>query len=344
MASVPTRSLPQAHPWMPTSPCGPDCLDTDSPRIGRARALLRVATALGVLAAAILCGPALLLLGGAGRERGVRWVSGAVLRAFEVRLAVHGGADFARPYRERARRGTLVVNNHISWLDIVAVNAVRPMRAIAKSDIASWPVLGRLVAKAGTVFVDREGLSKLPSTVAELAEVLRNGSLINLSGEGTTWCGRDPGRFVPAPFQAAIDGGVPVRPLALRYRVVGGQTAQPAFIGTESLVASVWRVARLRGLVLEVFVCDEIAPGRAGDRRELAELAESAVLSALGTVRVSRRVRLPLMGDDLSRPRGDDSDVARSRNGDDRGAVPGGQRLVPAFLRQAGPQDGRGGP
>jgi 1-acyl-sn-glycerol-3-phosphate acyltransferase len=157
-------------------------------------------------------------------------------------------------------RGSLVVTNHVSWLDIVAVNAVRPMRAVAKREIASWPVIGRLTTAAGTVFLDRERLRTLPATVAALTAALCDGSLVNVTPEGTTWCGSDLGRFRTAMFQAALDAGVPVRPVALRFLVGGRETAAPAFLGDETLLDSVRRVARLRGLVLEVVVLDEIAP------------------------------------------------------------------------------------
>ncbi|MGH3518952.1 MAG: lysophospholipid acyltransferase family protein [Haloechinothrix sp.] len=279
-----------AHAWMPTSPCGDGCLDSEAPRVGLRRAACRLLRAAGVLIAAVIAGPALFLLSGARRERFVRWIFEAILQAFEVRMVVHGGEDLTEPPERRARRGALVVNNHISWLDIVAVNAVQPMRALAKKEIAGWPVLGGLVSRAGTVYVDRERLSTLPATVGQLGASMRAGSLVNVCAEGTTLCGRELGRFAPAPFQAAIDAGVPVRPIALRYRIDGGpETTQPAFIGVESLLASVGRVALLRDLVIEVFVCPEIAPGR-GDRKELAALAESAVRSA----RNRRRWAMPL--------------------------------------------------
>ncbi|MQA64121.1 MAG: 1-acyl-sn-glycerol-3-phosphate acyltransferase [Actinophytocola sp.] len=281
-APVPTRSLPQPHRWLPTSPCGPGCLDAGVALVGWGRALLRIVAASAVLVATVLGSPVRWLLPGAPRQRIVRWVFVGLLRAFGIRLIVHGGAGFAG-IRETPGRGALVASNHISWLDIVAVNAVQPMRALAKSEIARWPVLGGLARRAGTIFVDRARLSALPGTVGELAAALRAGSLINVSAEGTTWCGRAMGPFVAAPFQAAIDGGVPVRPVALRYRTADGtETTYPAFIGTESFLASLGRVARLRGLVVEVFVCDEIAPGRAENRRELARLAEAAAHSALG--------------------------------------------------------------
>ncbi|HJQ44750.1 MAG TPA: lysophospholipid acyltransferase family protein [Amycolatopsis sp.] len=281
-----------SHPWMPASPCGDGCLTEGAPTVALPRRVLRVAAAVWVVLLAFAASP--LLMVPRIRERLVRFIFSSVLRAFGVRLEVQGGRDLHEFRDAEPGRGALVVNNHISWLDTVAVNAVRPMRALAKREIADWPVLGALVARGGSIFLDRERLSTLPGTMTELADTLRAGSLVNVTPEGTTWCGLASGRFTTATFQAAIDGGVPVRPLALRYRLADGrETSQPAFIGPESLIDSLRRVARLRGLVLEVHVCEEIAPGRAADRRELAGLAESAVHSALGTVRMPRRARQP---------------------------------------------------
>ena len=287
-----------SHAWMPTSPCGDGCLTEGAPTVGLPRRILRFTAAISVVFAALLLAPALLVIRGRSRERLVRRIFRAVLRAFGVRMSVVGGADFlAAP----AGRGALVVNNHISWLDIVAINALRPMRALAKIEIGSWPVLGTLVRRGGSIFLDRNRLRTLPGTMAELADSLRAGALVNVTPEGTTWCGLASGRFTTATFQAAIDGGVPVRPIALRYRLADGrETSQPAFIGPESLIASLRRVAALRGLVLEVHVCPEIAPGRAEDRRSLAALAEAAVHSALGTVRIPPQRRRVLVGRPVS--------------------------------------------
>ncbi|MEY7971999.1 lysophospholipid acyltransferase family protein [Saccharomonospora xinjiangensis] len=268
--------MTSAHPWAPSSPCGPACLTRDEDTVAAARVVGRVLALLGVLCVAVLAAAPIALLRGRTRERVVRAVFRAVLAACGIRLVVRGRLD-------GRGRGALVVSNHVSWLDIVALGAVRLMTALAKREIASWPVLGRLVARSGTVFLDRERLSTLPGTVARVADVLRAGSLVTVTPEGTTWCGLAVGRFRPAFFQAAIDAGVPVRPVALRYRTESGrETTWPAFVGPESLVESVRRTLRLRGLVLEVVVCPEIAPGRAADRRDAAALAEAAVLAALG--------------------------------------------------------------
>jgi 1-acyl-sn-glycerol-3-phosphate acyltransferase len=248
------------------------------PMVSRVRRFVRLVRAAGVLLASLVVSPLLVVLPGRVREVLVRLVFRGMLHAFGIRVEVHGDAVVG----QEGHRGALVVDNHVSWLDIVVVNAVRPMRSVAKAEIASWPLVGALASHAGTVYLDRERLRALPDTVAELAGALRGGSLVNACPEGTTWCGLGLGRFRPALFQAAIDGGVPVRPIALRYRLVGGQpTTWPAFIGDETLIDSVRRTARLRGLVIDVHVLPEIAPGRAADRHELAAMAEAAIRDAL---------------------------------------------------------------
>jgi 1-acyl-sn-glycerol-3-phosphate acyltransferase len=267
-----------SHAWMPTSPCGPGCVTTTMPTVGWPRGTLRLVATAGVLLYGVLTAPLLAVLRGRARQAWARGVFLGVLRAVGATLDVVGDATLGQP----AGRGALVVDNHVSWLDIVVINAVRPMRSVAKREIRSWPVVGSLASRAGTVYLDRRSLRALPDTVAELAAALRGGALVNACPEGTTWCGLGLGRFRPALFQAAIDGGVPVRPLAVRYRLSGGApTTWPAFVGDETLIDSVRRTARLRGLVVEVRVLPEIAPGRAANRHELAALTEAAIRAAL---------------------------------------------------------------
>lgn len=268
-----------AHAWMPTSPCGPGCHAASMPTVARFRRFTRLTAAAMVLLAALALAPLLIVLRGRSRTAMLRWVFTSMLRAFGATLEVHGDNDFARA---ETQRGALVVQNHVSWLDIVVANAVRPMRSVAKREIGEWPLVGALATRAGTVYLDRESLRALPATVTELAVALRSGAQVNVCPEGTTWCGLAAGHFRPALFQAAIDGGVPVRPIAVRYRLASGQTTTwPSFVGTETLIDSVRRTARLRGLVIEVHILDEIAPGRADNRADLAELAETQIAAVL---------------------------------------------------------------
>ena len=187
------------------------------------------------------------MLPASGRAWSVRLWFRTLLRAAGVRLVRTNDARLAvRP----AITGTLVAANHVSWLDVPAVLAVEPMRVLAKRDVRRWPVIGLLAAAGGSIFLDRDRLRTLPATVAEVAGALGRGESVMVFPEGTTRCGRVQGRFYPAMFQAAIDAGASVRPVGLRYRLADGTpTTVAAFVGADTLFASVRRIVATRGLV-----------------------------------------------------------------------------------------------
>nr|BFF03240.1 lysophospholipid acyltransferase family protein [Streptoalloteichus tenebrarius] len=268
---------PGSHPWMPVSPCGDHCLPGpgEEPRVGAARRALRLGALFLVMLSGVPIAVVYPVLGARGRQWLARAWFRTVLRAVGVRLVVQGERRFA------ARgRGALVVSNHCSWLDIVALDAVQPVRMLAKREVRKWPVVGWFAAVAGSVFVDRERLSTLPATVDDLAAVLREGGLVGVFPEGTTWCGAASGRYRSAPFQAALDADVPVRPVMVRYLVGGAPTRSVAFVGTDTLWHSVRRVVGLRGLVVEVEPLPELPARSAPDRRALAALAQQLVAAA----------------------------------------------------------------
>jgi 1-acyl-sn-glycerol-3-phosphate acyltransferase len=262
------------HPWMPVSPCGEGCLPPADavPAVDWARRLLRLLAAAAMLLAGAALAAALPLLGPAGREWTLRAWYRALLRALRIQLEVTGGDRFAA-----LGVGVLVVSNHTSWLDMIALGAVQPLHMVAKSEVRGWPVLGPLARRVGTIFVDRERLSTLPRTVEAVSGALAGGAAIGAFPEGTTWCGLSGGRFRPAVFQAAVDTATSVRPVALRYRLVGvGATTVASFVGSTTLGEAVMRVAGVQGLLVDVQILPLLPPAGA-DRRVLATRAEAAV-------------------------------------------------------------------
>ncbi|MEU6086360.1 lysophospholipid acyltransferase family protein [Streptomyces sp. NPDC047085] len=251
--------------WLPAAPCTPGaCVEPAVPAAAVPRAVLRL-TAVAVL---VLAGIVLAPLGGRIPAEWVRQWSRTIVRAMGVRVRITGTAAPAG--------GVLLVANHVSWLDIPLLAAVRPARMLAKTEIRQWPVAGALVARGGALFIERDRLRALPGTVARIAGALRDGAAVVAFPEGSTWCGRAHGRFHRAVFQAALDAGVPVQPVRLRYLRDGEQAASTAaaFVGEDTLFASLWRVARTRGLVAEVDVRPVIPPGAHPDRRSLARAAQ----------------------------------------------------------------------
>ncbi|MET8532122.1 lysophospholipid acyltransferase family protein [Streptomyces sp. NPDC005065] len=267
--------------WLPTAPCTPHtCAGHTGPVRGRLPASALLVAGCIVVLVGVVSVPAVLLLGRAPRDRLIRWWAYGVVRAFGVRVRVIGRPQ--QPAGE-AHAGALVVANHISWLDIPLVAAVLPGRMLAKSEIGRWPVLGALAALGGTLFVERDRLRALPTTVRDIAGALRAGSRVVVFPEGSTWCGRGTGgRFRPAAFQAALDAHVDVRPVRITYR-----TARPdepaagaaAFVGDDPLTASLWRVVTAAGLTAEIRVLPPIPAGTLLGRRALARAAQTAVAS-----------------------------------------------------------------
>ncbi len=262
--------------YAPVSACGHGCLPRPgtTPTVGWLRRSLRLVGLVLALLGGVFVAAVLPLLAAQGRGRLIRaWFRG-LLRTAGVRIRVTGDPALA------VRPGTLIVANHVSWLDIPAILAVEDAVVVAKTDVRQWPVIGPMAARGGTIFIDRRRLRRLPVTVADVATSLHNGQNVLVFPEGSTWCGRTQGRFYPAAFQAAIDAEAPVRPVALRYRLADGRpTTAAAFVGDDTLFASVLRVVATRGLTIEIESC-AAAEGRGAARRSMAGATAAVILSA----------------------------------------------------------------
>lgn len=205
-----------------------------------------------------------------------RWSAGT-LRALGLRLQVQHGHP-AQP----APPACLVVLNHVSWLDILCVHAVLPQaRFVSKADVHGWPVIGWMVAAAGTLFIERERKRDALRVVHHCAEALRAGQTVAIFPEGTTGDGPQMLPFHANLLQAAISAAVPVQPLALRYSAPGERFASAApYVGEMNLIQSLWRIASARGLTADLAVLP-LMPTEGTERRALAEAARAAIQAAL---------------------------------------------------------------
>ncbi|MGI5214559.1 lysophospholipid acyltransferase family protein [Plantactinospora sp. CA-290183] len=288
MTAPAATARPEHSLWRPHSGCGPDCLPAPgrTPVVPGPRRLARLGALLGALLFGAALLPVLPVLSRPARHRAGRAWARTVLRAAGIRLTVRGRLPDRR---------ALLVANHVSWLDVVAILAAVPARMLAKQEVRRWPLIGTLAALGGAIFVDRARPRTLPATVARVAAQLRADGVVAVFPEGTTWCGSPAEvarcasavRFRPAMFQAAVDARAPVVPVHLEYRIQPGPGAAPgagttvaAFLAEESLLTSVRRVLAVRDLVVTLTVTPDPGPGAAGDRRALAAAAEAAVRAA----------------------------------------------------------------
>jgi 1-acyl-sn-glycerol-3-phosphate acyltransferase len=207
------------------------------------------------------------------RQVRIQWWSAKLLRVLGLTLRSKGTP---RPGAK------LLVANHVSWLDIAAIHAVIPeARFVSKSDVRHWPLVGRLVAGAGTLFIEREKKRDALRVVHQMAEALQAGDTVAVFPEGTTGDGRTLLPFHANLLQAAIATACPVQPVVLNF-FDAAHAVSPVveFLGETTLAQSLWRIAGARGLGVEVRVLPAEGSAHA-DRRALAAHLHDSIGKAL---------------------------------------------------------------
>jgi len=119
---------------------------------------------------------------------------------------------------EILRSTSVIVSNHVSYLDAVVLPVVLNMpKFVSKSDVKSWPLFGALGKDLDFIWVDRNNPDSRGATVDAINNHVRTWKNrdrpVVLFPEGTTSSGESllefrKGAFVP---------GKPVRPVVLKY-------------------------------------------------------------------------------------------------------------------------------
>ncbi len=264
---------------------------------------LGIAARLLVLAAGflVLVGPHWLALR-LGRSSGLAPMlfHRLFLRLFAVRVTQSGTPP-------GPGEAALVLANHVSWLDIIALGSLRPLSFVAKSEIAGWPVIGWFAVLQRTIFIDRARRAATAEVNATLGSRLAAGELVVLFAEGTTGDGT---RLLP--FRSSLVGAartaieaereasagrldrIRLQPLALSYPRRNGlpvtRTERPdvAWYGDMDLAPHLVTFLREGPLDLHVTWGSPIAFEAGTDRKRATAQAEASVRAALRAVRAGR--------------------------------------------------------
>ncbi|MCM0035371.1 MAG: 1-acyl-sn-glycerol-3-phosphate acyltransferase [Burkholderiaceae bacterium] len=184
------------------------------------------------------------LLTRSGRLRTKQYWSVVLLWLSGVRVS-HSG--------EPLRNGPVLwVVNHVSWLDIFAVNTVRAVVFIAKSEIRQWPLLGWLARGAGSIFIERASRHAVQKVGREMQEIFELEQVVGLFPEGTTSQGYDLLPFYANLFEPARRANVPIQPVALLFFHHDKRSDFAAFVGEENLIQNLWKVLGGTGIRIEV--------------------------------------------------------------------------------------------
>jgi len=89
-----------------------------------------------------------------GHLKAMVWVSG-------LRIHLHGP-------RPKPGQSFLLLSNHVSYWDILALGSLFPLGFMAKDCIASWPILGTVTSLCNTIYVNRDDVALRVSSLRTL--------------------------------------------------------------------------------------------------------------------------------------------------------------------------------
>ncbi|WP_283743129.1 lysophospholipid acyltransferase family protein [Sideroxydans sp. CL21] len=212
------------------------------------------------------------------RRRILQNWSAGLLDIFNVRIEIAEGDPL------HALRHGLIVTNHISWLDVFVLNAVVPMRFVAKSEVRRWPVIGWLCARAQTLFIERGKARSAARINVQLVDLLQRGECLAIFPEGTTTDGLKVEHFHSSLLQPAIDAGALVHPIAIRYQDRSGtHCLASAYIDEISFGTSMWNILSTAELHVQLVATPPLdASGT--DRRNLTGAVRQHISATLAAM------------------------------------------------------------
>lgn len=209
------------------------------------------------------------------RKREVEHWSLQLLNLLGVRLFLHGKPPVL------GERALMLVSNHVSWLDIFAINAIVPARFVAKAEVRRWPVVGWLSARAGTLFIERARRQDTGRVNGAVTAALSAGDVFAVFPEGTTTDGSTLLKFHASLLEPAREAGATVQPVALRFeRSDGTLCTECAYDGDKSLWRVLMGMTSQREILAHVCFLDPLYP-EDRHRRDLARESREAILRTL---------------------------------------------------------------
>ncbi len=167
-------------------------------------------------------------------------------------------------------RNTMVVSNHISWLDTVVMLRLCYLRYIGKVEMLKWPFLSMIIKAGGTIFINRLNKRELLTLNQQVANVLTDGATIGLYPEGTTSDGVKILPFKAPILEAALMAKSNVIPVVLSYRKEDNKLATEVTFSKVNWLTTVINTLKLENLVINVTILPIVRSTDFKTRDELA--------------------------------------------------------------------------
>lgn len=150
---------------------------------------------------------------------------------------------------------TLFTANHISFLDIIVLAAVTPVKFLSKESLRYWPIIGFISSSIGTVFIKRGDRRVVHKTIHAISTALQQENSLVIFPEGTTTLGASVKKFNTGLFQAAINTRKPIQPVALRYIRNGEPDRIAAYINNDNFIITLIKIMAQAKIEVELYYC-----------------------------------------------------------------------------------------
>lgn len=211
------------------------------------------------------------------RIQGVRlcaWPITAMARLFTRVFGIE--VEVREPEKFRAHHG-FVFPNHASFVDIILLVHVLPMRFVSGHAIRSWPFIGWIARAIDTVFVDRGDKSSREATRQALIAASHYPPVALFPEGGILGMEKPLHPFRYGAFEIAAQGSVPFLPCALLY-----EPLPLVYWGDEPFWTAVWRLAKYSGPVQARLVAlHTVHPRPDESAKQLALEAHGAMMAVL---------------------------------------------------------------
>jgi 1-acyl-sn-glycerol-3-phosphate acyltransferase len=171
-----------------------------------------------------------------------------------------------------------LVANHLSYLDIVVFASQFDCVFVAKSEVASWPIIGKLCQSMATIFIDRKRQRDILRVNQLIESALNAGKSVMFFPEGTTTDGAGVLPFKSALFAPAVKTQTPVAVASFHYQTLAHETSAAQSVcwwGDMEFLPHLLGVFGLTKIEARLNFGAELL--RSDNRKQLAKNAQAAV-------------------------------------------------------------------
>lgn len=179
--------------------------------------------------------------------------------------------------------GSLLVGNHIGFVDIVTLFAICDGVFITSLEMKNTPGLGQICDLGGCAYVDRKNRMNIHEELKGVTDVLKQGFRVVLYAESVASNGEQVLPFKKTLMMAAGLAGKPIRPFVFNFREVNGGPVlfehrdSLCWYGKESFLTAIWRSLHLDSVVCEIEFLPLLNPAPDEDRTALAKKVHEMV-------------------------------------------------------------------